>query len=133
MFHRDIMVLAALYGHGIVPIKIDEQGKNGDYFPQCDNRWNDRLCPKQHGEKEFCDECENTKWTRLDVKEEPPEYKTKTGRKKKRDSVIGILHGSKNTLTGIVDVAMVASMYNILTQNQNILTLNWTDAILLWV
>lgn len=48
----------------------------------------------------------------LDIKEEPPEYETKTGRKKKRDSVIGILHGNKNTLTGIVDVAMVGSMYS---------------------
>lgn len=48
----------------------------------------------------------------LDIKEEPPEYETKTGRKKKRDSVIGILHGSKNTLTGIIDVAMVGSMYS---------------------
>ena len=48
----------------------------------------------------------------LDIKEDPPEYETKTGRKKKRDSVIGILHGSKNTLTGIVDVAMVGSMYS---------------------
>lgn len=47
----------------------------------------------------------------LEIDEEPPEYETKTGRKKKRDSVIGILHGSKNTLTGIVDVAMVGSMY----------------------
>lgn len=236
-----------------------KRGKNGGYFPQCDNRWDARLCPKQRGEKVFCDECENTKWTRLDVKkiiahllgykedgsdvigvypllpngmcrfivfdfdnhekgaeatdfantdnewhkevdalrkmceingirplversrsgkgahvwiffkkaipasvarnfgfllldktvvcsyliaerkvntlillqskdllnqwvdelnkfldikEEPPEYETKTGRKKKRDSVIGILHGSKNTLTGIVDVAMVGSMYS---------------------
>lgn len=26
--------------------------------------------------------------------------------------MIGILHGSKNTLTGIVDVAMVGSMYS---------------------
>lgn len=47
----------------------------------------------------------------LEIREEPPEYETKTGRKKKRDSVIGILHGSKNALTGIVDVAMVGSMY----------------------
>ena len=39
-----------------------KRGKNGGYFPQCDNRWNDRLCPKQRGEKMFCDECENTKW-----------------------------------------------------------------------
>ncbi len=48
----------------------------------------------------------------LDIKEELPEYETKTGKKKKRDSVIGILHGSKNTLTGIVDVAMVGSLYS---------------------
>ena len=44
------------------------RGRNGGYFPQCDNRWNERMCPKQRGEKVFCDECENTKWTRLDVK-----------------------------------------------------------------
>ena len=48
----------------------------------------------------------------LDIREEPPEYETKTGRKKKRDSAIGILHGAKNTLTGIVDVAMVGSIYS---------------------
>ena len=48
----------------------------------------------------------------LDIKEELPEYETKTGRKKRRDSVIGILHGSKNILTGIVDIAMVGSMYS---------------------
>ena len=34
-------------------------------------------------------------------KRQPPEYETKTGRKKKRNSVIGVLHGNKNTLTGI--------------------------------
>lgn len=45
-----------------------KRGKNGGYFPQCDNRWNDKLCPKQRGEKAFCDECENTSWTKLDVK-----------------------------------------------------------------
>ena len=38
------------------------RGKNGGYFPQCANRWNDRLCPKQRKEKVFCDECENTKY-----------------------------------------------------------------------
>jgi hypothetical protein len=26
------------------------------------------LCPKQRGEKMFCDECEHTKWTKLDLK-----------------------------------------------------------------
>ncbi len=48
----------------------------------------------------------------LTVDEEPPVYKTKSGRKKRRESVIGILHGNKNTLTGIVDVAMVSSVYS---------------------
>lgn len=47
----------------------------------------------------------------LAIDEEPPLYKTKSGRVKRRESVIGILHGSKNTLTGIIDVAMVGSMY----------------------
>ena len=39
------------------------RGKNGGYFPQCANRWNDRLCPKQRKEKVTCDECENTKYS----------------------------------------------------------------------
>lgn len=47
----------------------------------------------------------------LKIDEDPPVYKTKSGREKRRDSVIGILHGSKNTLTGIIDVVMVGSMY----------------------
>ena len=47
----------------------------------------------------------------LEIRDEPPEYITKTGRKKKRQDVIGVLHGNKNTLTGIIDVAMVGSMY----------------------
>ena len=45
-----------------------KRGKNGGYFPQCESRWNDRLCPKQRGEKVICDECGNNKWARLDVK-----------------------------------------------------------------
>ncbi|WP_125142310.1 TOTE conflict system archaeo-eukaryotic primase domain-containing protein [Clostridium transplantifaecale] len=48
----------------------------------------------------------------LDINEEPPVYKTKTGREKRRNSVIGVLTGNKNTLTGIIDVAMVGSMYS---------------------
>ena len=44
-----------------------KRGKNGGYFPQCKNRWNDRLCPKQRGEKCFCDECENKEWTELEL------------------------------------------------------------------
>lgn len=46
------------------------------------------------------------------IDEEPPIYKTKSGREKRRDSVVGILHGNKNALTGIVDVAMVGSLYS---------------------
>ena len=37
----------------------------------------------------------------------------KPGRKKKRDSVIGILHGNKKALTGIVDFAMVGQTQRI--------------------
>lgn len=47
----------------------------------------------------------------LVIDEEPPEYQTKTGRVKKRSSVIGTLKGGKDTLTGIVDIAMVGSLY----------------------
>lgn len=47
----------------------------------------------------------------LDIDEEPPIYKTKIGREKRRESVIGILHGGKDTLTGIIDVAMAGSLY----------------------
>jgi len=48
----------------------------------------------------------------LIIDEEPPTYRTNSGREKRRKSVIGILHGNKNTLTGIIDVAMVGSMYS---------------------
>ncbi len=48
----------------------------------------------------------------LVIDEEPPVYATKTGRIKKRSSAIGVLHGGKNSLTGIVDVAMVGSVYS---------------------
>lgn len=48
----------------------------------------------------------------LTIDEEPPVYKTKGGREKRRNSAIGILHGSKNTLTGLIDVAMVGSIYS---------------------
>ena len=47
----------------------------------------------------------------LTIKEDPPKYKTKSGREKQRAGVIGCLSGAKNTLTGIVDVAMVGSLY----------------------
>ncbi len=46
----------------------------------------------------------------LDINEELPEYQTKTGRRKKRKSLIGNLQGAHDTLTGIVDVAMIRSL-----------------------
>ena len=46
----------------------------------------------------------------LEIDEEPPEYRTKTGRIKKRKSVIGTLQGPRDTLTGIVDIAMAGSL-----------------------
>lgn len=48
----------------------------------------------------------------LNIEEDLPDYKTKGGKKKKRDSVIGVLSGNKNTLTGIIDIAMIGSLYN---------------------
>ena len=46
----------------------------------------------------------------LDIDEEYPQYTTKTGRVKTRKSLIGRLTGSHNSMTGIVDVAMVSSL-----------------------
>jgi superfamily II DNA or RNA helicase len=49
--------------------------------------------------------------TFLAIDEELPEYKTKTGRTKKRKSIVGVIQGAKDTSTGIVDIAMVGSLY----------------------
>ncbi|SDH58708.1 hypothetical protein SAMN05421493_10253 [Pseudobutyrivibrio sp. 49] len=56
------------------------------------NQWTERL-------KEF-----------LVIDEELPEYKTKTGRVKRRKDLIGNLQGAHDSLTGIVDVAMIRSL-----------------------
>lgn len=42
--------------------------RKGGYFPQCDHRWNDRICPKQRSEKINCETCEHKKWTELKPK-----------------------------------------------------------------
>lgn len=44
-----------------------KRGKNGGYFPQCENRWTAALCPKQRGEKQPCDDCPNKKWKPLEL------------------------------------------------------------------
>ena len=48
----------------------------------------------------------------LNIDEEPPEYKTKTGKVKKRLSVIGTLHGGRDKTTGIIDIALIGSLYS---------------------
>lgn len=40
------------------------RAKNGNYYPQCDNRWKS-VCPKQRGEKQYCEECVHKCWTKL--------------------------------------------------------------------
>lgn len=47
----------------------------------------------------------------LNIREKLPEYQTKTGRKKTRDSIIGVLQGNRDTMSGIIDIAMVGSLY----------------------
>lgn len=49
--------------------------------------------------------------TFLTIDEELPEYKTKTGRTKIRKSAVGVIQGAKDTSTGIIDIAMVGSLY----------------------
>ena len=46
----------------------------------------------------------------MDIRAELPEYKTKTGRVKKRKSLIGKLYAAHNSMTGIVDVAIFSSL-----------------------
>ena len=46
----------------------------------------------------------------LHIDEEPPEYKTATGRIKKRKSVIGRMYAGHNSVTEIIDVVMISSL-----------------------
>lgn len=46
----------------------------------------------------------------LIVDEEPSEYKTATGRIKKRKSVVGRMYAGHNSVTGIIDVVMISSL-----------------------
>ena len=46
----------------------------------------------------------------LDLREEPPEYKTPSGRIRKRKSAIGKLYSSHDSVTGIIDVVMISSL-----------------------
>ncbi len=42
-----------------------KRGMKGGYLPQCDHRWNNRICPKQRGENIKCEACEHKRWTEL--------------------------------------------------------------------
>lgn len=46
----------------------------------------------------------------LDIDEELPEYTTPSGRVKRRKSHVGLIHGAKDTSTGIIDIAMAGSL-----------------------
>lgn len=46
----------------------------------------------------------------LEIQEELPEYRTKTGRIRVRKSLVGKLQGSHDSLTGIIDIAMAGSL-----------------------
>lgn len=46
----------------------------------------------------------------LKIEEETPEYQTKTGRIRRRKSIIGKLQGAHDSMTGIIDIAMVGSL-----------------------
>ncbi len=42
-----------------------KRAKNGNYYPQCDNRWNNAICPKQKGKKQYCEDCEHTRQMKI--------------------------------------------------------------------
>ena len=46
----------------------------------------------------------------LNINEELPAYETKTGRIRKRKSLIGTLQGAHDSMTGIIDIAMAGSL-----------------------
>ena len=43
-----------------------KRGTKGGYFPQCNHRWKERICPKQRGEKINCEACGHREWTKLE-------------------------------------------------------------------
>lgn len=46
----------------------------------------------------------------LNIEEEPPAYTTQTGKTRYRKSVIGTLYAAHDSITGIIDVAMITSL-----------------------
>lgn len=46
----------------------------------------------------------------LSIDEELPDYETPSGRKRRRKSIVGKLHGAHDSTTGIIDIAMAGSI-----------------------
>ena len=45
-----------------------KRGKKGGFFPQCDNGYNDNICPKRKGERSTCDaDCEYKQWRKIEA------------------------------------------------------------------
>jgi hypothetical protein len=42
-----------------------KRAKNGNYYPQCIERWNNSVCPKQRNERVFCEDCKYKNWEKL--------------------------------------------------------------------
>lgn len=55
-------------------------------------------------------EIEDERQQGRNIDEELPTYETKTGRLRKRKSLIGTLQGAHDSMTGIIDIAMVGSL-----------------------
>ena len=64
-----------------------KRGTKGGYYPQCDNRWSNSVCPKQKGEKQNCSDCKNRKWTKLSIE---TVLKHLLGNKQDGSDVIGV-------------------------------------------
>ena len=97
-FDTGILSAATAFGKTVVCCDlIAEKGKNTLILLESSsliNQWNDSI-------GKF-----------LSIKEKLPTYKTKTGIIKTRKSNVGILHGAKDTTTGIIDIAMVGTLYS---------------------
>lgn len=42
-----------------------DQGGRGGYFPPCNHRWDNQVCPKQRDERLNCEACAHRSWTKL--------------------------------------------------------------------
>lgn len=64
------------------------------------------------GNSSLIDQWQNAFAQFLEIREPNPVYYTKTGRKKTRNSPVGVIHGAKDTSNGIIDIAMAGSLFS---------------------